>query len=58
MSDEVICNCFDVTRETIVSAIKDKGLTTVDEVGEHTDAGTGCGACQDQIEEILTEING
>ncbi|MDD4148857.1 MAG: (2Fe-2S)-binding protein [Bacteroidales bacterium] len=31
---------------------------TVEEVGEATDAGTVCGGCQDDIQEILDEING
>lgn len=55
---EIICHCFDVSREEIEKAIKEKGLKTVDEVGEETSAGTGCGGCVDQIQEILDEING
>ena len=55
---EIICHCFDVTREDIEKAIKEKGLKTVEEVGEATNAGTGCGGCQEQIQEILNEING
>lgn len=54
---EIICHCFDVTREDIEKAIKEKGLKTVEEVGEETQAGTGCGGCQDTIQEILDEIN-
>lgn len=54
---EIICDCFDVSRGEIVDAIKAKGLKTVDEVGEVTNAGTGCGGCQDKIQEILDEIN-
>ncbi len=55
---EIICHCFDVTREDIEKAIKEQGLKTVEEVGEVTNAGTGCGGCQEQIQEILDEING
>ena len=40
------------------NAIREKGLKTVEEVGEVTNAGTGCGGCQEQIQEILDEING
>jgi bacterioferritin-associated ferredoxin len=58
MEDEIICNCMDVTRGAIIKAIKEKGLTTVEEVSDATDAGTGCGGCVEQIEEILKEING
>lgn len=56
--DEIVCNCFSVSRGTIEDAIKEKGLKSVEEVGEATDAGTGCGGCQEKIQEILNEING
>ncbi len=56
--DKLICTCMDVYKSTIVKAIKDKNLKTVEEVGEETEAGTVCGQCQDDIQEILVEING
>ena len=46
---EIICHCFEVSREEIENAIREKGLKTVEEVGEVTNAGTGCGGCQEQI---------
>ena len=55
---EIICHCFEVSREEIENAIREKWLKTVEEVGEATNAGTGCGGCQEQIQEILDEING
>ena len=55
--DEIICNCNDISRGEIIKAIKEKGLKTVDEVGDATSAGTICGACQDDIQEILDETN-
>ena len=55
---EIICHCFEVSREEIENAIREKGLKTVEEVGEVTNAGTGCRGCQEQIQEILDEING
>lgn len=59
MSDnEIICNCNDISRGEIIKAIKEKGLKTVDEVGDATTAGTVCGGCQDDIQAILDEING
>ncbi|MDD2584586.1 MAG: (2Fe-2S)-binding protein [Bacteroidales bacterium] len=57
-TDEIICNCMEVYKSEIVEAIKSKGLKTVEEVGEATDAGTGCGGCQDDIQEILDQVNG
>ncbi len=55
--DEIICHCNEVSKSTIIQAIKEKGLKTVEEVGEETLAGTGCGGCMDDIQEILDEIN-
>ncbi len=57
-NDEIICNCNEVYKSTIVKAIKEKGLKTFEEVGEETDAGTVCGQCEDDIQDILDEING
>lgn len=56
--NEIICHCNEITRGQIIDAIKNGGLTTFDEVAEATEAGTVCGSCQDDIEEILEEING
>lgn len=56
--DRLICNCMEVYKSTIIKAIKEKGLKTVEEVGEATDAGTVCGQCQDDIQEILDEVMG
>lgn len=55
--DDLICACSEVYKSTIISAVKDKNLKTVDEVGEVTGAGTVCGQCQDDIQEILDKIN-
>lgn len=55
---EIICHCFDVSREDIEKAIHEQKLKTVEEVGEATNAGTGCGGCQEEIQAILDEING
>lgn len=56
-NDEIICNCNEITRGEIIKAIREKGLKTVDEVGDATSAGTVCGACQDDIQEILDKEN-
>ena len=57
MSDELICTCMDVYKSEIVKAIKEKGLTTLDEVSDETDAGTGCSSCHEELEAILEEVN-
>lgn len=52
--EEIICNCFQVTRGTIVDAIK-AGADTVDAVGDATSAGTGCGGCRGKIATIIEQ---
>lgn len=52
---ETVCHCMDVDRETIVSAIKEQKLTTVEEVQDATGAGTGCGSCIPDLEALLDE---
>ncbi|WP_242985416.1 (2Fe-2S)-binding protein [Vallitalea okinawensis] len=51
---EIVCACFDVSEEEIREAVK-KGATTVEAVGEATNAGTGCGGCQSRIQELINE---
>ena len=53
--NETICFCADVTAEKKKKAY-DEGHTTVDAIGEATEAGTLCGGCQDRIAELLEEF--
>ena len=54
----IVCTCFNVTDKEIERAIKENGLTTVEEVTNFTKAGGGCGGCKEQIQEMLDAING
>ena len=56
--NEEICHCMSVTYGEIADAVRSKGLKTVEEIGDATEAGTGCGGCQPQLEDILKEVNG
>ncbi|GGP19889.1 nitrite reductase large subunit NirB [Silvimonas iriomotensis] len=56
-SDEV-CGCNGVCKGTIVKAIKDKGLFTVDDVKKHTKAASSCGSCTGLVEQILMNTLG
>ena len=49
--NETICFCADVTAGDIKKSY-DEGHTTVDAIGEATEAGTLCGGCQDRIAEM------
>jgi len=53
MEDNIICNCMQVTEHEIVDAIKNKEATNVQDIMDITGAGTGCGSCIDDLEEIL-----
>lgn len=57
MEDIEICSCNGVMKSEIVKAIKEKGLKSVEEVQDETSAGTICGSCIPDIEDILNEIN-
>ena len=48
-----VCGCNGVCKGTIVKAIKDKGLFTLDEVRKHTKASSSCGSCTGLVEQIL-----
>ena len=50
--DEV-CGCNGVTKGAICSAIKDKGLFTLEEVRRHTKASASCGSCTGLVEQII-----
>lgn len=49
-----ICMCIAVTENEIRECVR-VGARTVDEVGEHCMAGTGCGGCHESIQLILEE---
>jgi NifU-like protein len=54
----VVCTCFGVTEPEIERAIRENGLSTVEDVTNYTKAGGGCGGCHAEIEEILERVNG
>ena len=55
MEDRIVCHCMEVSYEIIKKAIED-GAKTVDDIKEMTEASTGCGGCEDEIQEILDEL--
>jgi NifU-like protein len=52
----LVCKCFAVTEEQIVKAIRENGLTSVEEVTNYTKAGGGCGDCHEDIAGILEAV--
>jgi len=51
-----ICSCQGVTHGEIEHAIRDRGLTSVEQVAEHTRASTGCGGCRPDVAAILARL--
>jgi NifU-like protein len=49
----LICTCFGVSEEKIEGVISELSLETVEEVGQASNAGSGCGSCRMLIQEIL-----
>ncbi|MBA5777147.1 NAD(P)/FAD-dependent oxidoreductase [Stappia sp. F7233] len=48
-----ICGCNGVCKGKIVGAIKDKGLTSLDDVRAHTKASASCGTCSGLVEQLM-----
>jgi len=48
-----VCGCNGVCKGTIVKAIKEKGLFTLEDVRKHTKASASCGSCTGLVEQIL-----
>jgi nitrite reductase (NADH) large subunit len=53
-----ICGCNGVCKGTIVKAIKEQGLFTLEEVRKQTKASSSCGSCTGLVEQILISVVG
>ncbi|AMM83237.1 nitrite reductase large subunit NirB [Martelella sp. AD-3] len=51
--DAEICGCNGICKGKIVSAIKDKGLPSLDDVRAHTKASASCGTCTGLVEQLM-----
>ncbi len=50
--DHEVCTCCSVVKEVIVAAVRE-GASTVEAVGEATQAGTGCETCQPLLQRLI-----
>ena len=54
--NEVVCYCMNITKGAIKEAV-DAGSYTLEEIQESTGAGTVCGACLDDIKQLIEEFH-
>ncbi len=53
----IVCSCFSVGINEIQQAIVDQGFVSVEQIGQHLQAGTNCGSCLPEIKNIIEETN-
>jgi len=53
----IVCACFDVGVNTILAAIADQGLTSVEAIGAALQAGTNCGSCRPELAALLANAH-
>ena len=56
--DTEVCGCNGVCKGSIVQAIQEHGLVSLDEVKKHTKAASSCGSCAGLVEQILVNTVG
>jgi len=53
---DIVCNCNAVTKGSIIEAVQEKGLTTIEQVKKCTKASGSCGGCKPLVAQMLTYI--
>lgn len=53
--DEIVCNCLGITAGMIKDAV-DAGAGNLEEVQDATGAGTVCGACYDDVAQLVEQF--
>ncbi|WP_166245265.1 nitrite reductase large subunit NirB [Paenibacillus turpanensis] len=56
--DEIICGCNGVSKGNIVSAINEKGCTSVNDIKACTKASASCGGCKPLVADVLEYVLG
>jgi len=54
-SGRIVCACFGVGLNTLTTAIRQQQLTTPQAVGAALKAGTNCGSCVPELQQIITQ---
>ena len=53
---KIVCVCFNITDLEIERAVRENGLTTLEDVTNFTKAGGACGKCHDKIRAMLEKL--
>jgi len=53
---QAICVCFAVGRRALCHAIVERRLTSLSEIGAALGAGTNCGSCLPELQQILRSV--
>jgi assimilatory nitrate reductase catalytic subunit len=54
-ADKIVCSCFSVGANRLASAIREKNLNSVAEIGAAMKAGTNCGSCIPELKKLLQD---
>lgn len=55
-NDYLVCRHMGLTRQDFLDIIKEKNLKTVEEVMDETDAGSICGSCIYELDQLMEEL--
>ncbi len=53
--NDLVCLHLQLTKADLIKAIREKQLTTFEQLQDETDVSTVCGSCAPDVEEILEE---
>lgn len=54
----LICRCMGMSSRRIEAFVREHGVSDVDSIAERLGAGSGCGSCRPDLEEILADVRG
>jgi NifU-like protein len=56
--EDVVCHCFNVTKQKIEEVVRTHDLAAVEQVTQYTKAGGACGKCKSKIADIIEAVRG
>lgn len=51
--DKIVCHCFGIGEEALIEITRLKKITSLWELREETEAGSGCSACHRKLKQII-----